>query len=71
MNPATFSQVHAELERPLLSGSGIHGPVVYDDPYRPLQPPSNSNSHRYSGMPEYTNAFTASTHTIHRSTQES
>ena len=69
MNPATFSQVHAELERPLLLGSGMQDPMGYDNPYRPSQPQSSSGGvgHRYGGIPEYTSVFT---HTSHRSTHE-
>ena len=69
MNPATFSQVHAELERPLLPGGGLQGPIGYDDPYHPSQPQHSSGGggRQHGGIPEYTSIFT---HSTHRSTQE-
>jgi len=53
-NPATFSQVHAELERPLRPSSGTQGSTgPYYDPYDPSQPQRSSNDNfRYSGLPQ-------------------
>lgn len=53
-NPATFSQVHAELERPLQPGGRVQSSIGYGDPYHPslAQPSSNTSIYRYGGAPE-------------------